>query len=236
MKVQNICYDCLDNDSFQHVNFAIRDDGIHEVICPNDHRSFIFVSNPLFEILFDYGLQAMLDEYTREAVASISASLERFYEFYIKVIQLKHKAPSDEIEKSWKQISSQSERQLGGFVSLYLVENMKAIKPIDPTFRNKVIHKGKIPTYEEAFKYGAEVFSFVKDNLNELKRVNDKFVKKQIKRDLDANVLKNSGVTRRSSMQITTTFLSNADLEYPLAPTTFKAALELVKTLNRMVS
>ena len=238
MKIQYICLECLDTETFQHVHFSVRDDGVHEVTCNEGHKSFIFLSNSLFEILFDYGLHALLDGYTREAVASFTASLERFYEFYIRVIQRKHGVVAEEIDKSWKHLSSWSERQLGGFLSLYLIEKKTANKLFPGwivEFRNKVTHKGKIPTEEDAIKYGTEIFSFLKENLNELKRENDIFIKEQIKQDLEANVRRNTDHERRSEMQITTTFLSSAPLEYPLEPTTFKAAQDLANTLNAMI-
>lgn len=234
MKIKYICHECLDNEAIQHVLFSVRDDGIHKVTCIEGHVSFIFLSNSLFEILFDYGLHALNDGYTREAVASFTASIERFYEFYTRIIQRKHGVASDEIDNSWKHVSKMSERQLGGFVSLYLIEKKTAVKLFPDwvtKFRNEVTHKGKIPTEEEAVKYGTEIFSFLKENLNELKRENDSILKAQIKQDLDDNVKKNTGATRRHQMQITTTFLSHAPLEYSLAPTTFQAAKDLANLL-----
>lgn len=235
MKIQNICVECLTGDSVHMVDFVIRDDGIHRVICANGHESLIILSNPLFEILFDYGIHAFHDGYTRESVASMAASLERFYEFYVKVIQLKYGVPAEEVDRGWKPLSRQSERQLGSFLSLYLVENKSAIQPIDPEFRNKVIHRGKIPTAEEARAFGELVFSFLKENLNELKRTSTAFIGKEIARQTRANMEKGQDNCPVSSSQITTTFLSVAPIEYALAPTTFQAALDLAKTLNALI-
>ncbi|MHB9098913.1 MAG: hypothetical protein ACYC5X_13945 [Syntrophales bacterium] len=117
-----------------------------------------------FEILFQLGANAIADGYSRDAVGSFTASLERFYEFYIKLICTKHEMSVDLIENSWKKVSNQSERQLGAYIFLYAVENNEEpelLKPSDITFRNEVIHKGKIPSKDEAIKYGEKILKLI---------------------------------------------------------------------------
>ena len=88
-------------------------------------------------------------------VAGIVASLERFLEFY-SVILTKQGVSSEEMEKNWKLVSNQSERQLGAFFFIYLIENETSIHLSNKhvSFRNKVIHKAYIPTYQEVMNYG----------------------------------------------------------------------------------
>jgi len=59
-----------------------------------------------------------------------------------------------------KQISRQSERQIGTFLYLYLLEYGKTYKLNNniTEFRNKVIHKGYIPTQEEAMKNADRIY------------------------------------------------------------------------------
>jgi hypothetical protein len=148
------------------------DDGRYEVICPKGHKSIIVLQQQKFEVLYDIGAYAIVDGYYREAVSSFTSSLERFFEFFCKVmLYAKHIDPSV-VDKSWKPISKQSERQLGAFTILYTSE-FKAVPILLENkyteFRNDVIHNGKIPTQEEAVVYGQAVLDCIRPLLSEMK-------------------------------------------------------------------
>ena len=69
---------------------SVRDDGIYEFECPEGHRSITVLRTPKHEVLFAIASNALLDGYLRESIASFAASLERFYEFVIRVINPVH--------------------------------------------------------------------------------------------------------------------------------------------------
>jgi hypothetical protein len=172
----------------REVMFAeLRDDGLYDVTCPQGHRNLVALGNLKFEVLFQSGAMALLDGYVREAVSSIAAALERFYEFYIRVMLLRHDIPPQDAERTWKMVSSQSERQVGAFFFLYLLENKRAVGFIADRyvkFRNEVIHKGYIPTNEEVISYGEEVLSFIFSISRELNAGSNAFVRRML--DLDS--------------------------------------------------
>lgn len=193
ISLATLCSDCS-NPEEKHLSgyiqdVEIRDDNSYKSVCPRGHNNIIVIQNQKFELLFDFGARALLDGYTREAVASFAASLERFYEFYIKVLRLKHQISDSEFEKSWKLVSNQSERQLGAFLFLYLLENRKAIDFQDINkqvkFRNDVIHKGYIPLTEEVLKYGEIVLNFVFTVSKELKISAQEFITNAIRQPVD---------------------------------------------------
>ncbi len=156
----------------------LSDKKLYKIKCDAGHESIVFIENHKFDILFESGILALLDGYSREAVSSISSSLERFYEFYLKVICLKHGVYYDKIIANWKKIASQSERQFGAYIFVYLLENKNTPKTLLDKFvefRNKVIHKGYIPSDEEVVKYAknvGEIISFeylkLKNNTQDL--------------------------------------------------------------------
>lgn len=149
---------------------------------------------------------ALLDGYSREAVSSIASSLERFYEYYIQVVCLKHGIMHETFLEAWKPVSRQSERQLGAFLFLYLLENKKPLSPVildarpsseggSPRitwteFRNNVIHKGYIPSSEEVIAYGDLVYQFIYQLISELKATSSEFMQNatfhHLKRGIDA--------------------------------------------------
>ncbi len=149
-----------------------KDDGRYEMTCREGHISIAFLQQLKFEVLFDIGAYAIIDGYYREAVSSFSSSLERFYEFFIRVMCISKDISELKTLEAWKEISNQSERQLGAFIFLHLLE--LGSKPIllkndKIKFRNDVIHKGMIPSKEQAMEYGQAVLDVVKPLLKKLK-------------------------------------------------------------------
>ena len=153
------------------VLIELNEKGIYSWKCPNNHINWFFLDEQLFQTLFDLGALALSDGYTREAVSSFVASLERFYEFVIKIILLADDTNEDLITNSWKELW-QSERQLGAYIILFL-NKIKVIAPIPKAkwikFRNDVIHKGIIPNEKEALEYGKMVGDLIYDVLFILK-------------------------------------------------------------------
>jgi hypothetical protein len=182
MKVVLECLKCVDGEGNllgEKVVVEIQDNGLYRVTCSKSHDSLVFVPTPKHEILFHLGALALLDGHTREAVSSIAAALERFYEFYIRVVSTKYNIPAQEFDRCWKLVSKQSERQLGAFLFLYLFETKQAAQFISnkfTEFRNEVIHKGKICSYDEAVEYGGYVMNIINSVTAELNAADNESV------------------------------------------------------------
>lgn len=128
-----------------------------------------------FQTLFHIAISALKDGYYREAVASATSSLERFHELIIKVFLKKSEVDYDSFKITWKKVENLSERQIGAFYFLYLEHIKEAPQEFKGTsFRNKVVHKGKIPTKDEAEKYVKEVYEYI---MNIKMKIKDKFKK-----------------------------------------------------------
>lgn len=77
----------------------------------------------------------------------------------------------DTYNKVWKQVSNQSERQLGAFLFLWtnkFDEVPELLTNKDTKFRNEVIHKGKIPTKEEALIFGNTILKIIRPKIKQL--------------------------------------------------------------------
>jgi hypothetical protein len=149
----------------------VRDDGRYETICQKGHN-IILLQELKFEILFEIGAYAITDGYKREAVSSFTSSLERFYEFVIRVILHATGLSDESTDRVWQPVAKQSERQLGVFIALYATAfggppPLLSNKQIE--FRNAVIHQGKIPSHEEAMDYGQAVLNLIRPTLREIK-------------------------------------------------------------------
>ncbi len=154
---------------------ALSDKGLYKIVCDAGHESVVFIENHKFEILFESGIMALIDGYSREAVSSIASSLERFYEFYVKIICLKNGVYYDKIIANWKKVAAQAERQFGAFIFVYLMENKNPPKTLSNKlvkFRNKVIHRGYIPSDNEVIKYAKNVGEIISVEYLKLKNNN----------------------------------------------------------------
>jgi len=175
MKLPIACMQCLivngkPSDALALVEF--RDDGRYEFTCENGHRTTTILQQERFEILFDIGGHAILDGYYREAVSSFTSSLEQFYEFFVKVVLLNRKVDIGSLETTRKQIAKQSERQMGAFVITYLSEFGQPPTLLSNSkvqFRNDVIHRGRIPSRQQALDYGQAVLDLIRPQLIQLR-------------------------------------------------------------------
>ena len=152
--------------------------GFKSFTCTNGHSTTIVIESPKFSILFELGVLAWSAGFYRESVANMASSLERLYEFYIFYITSEKGIALDQFQKVWKLMSNQSERQLGAFLALYLLDNNDKPPLISNnliSFRNKVIHKGYIPTMEEALKYGGAVTLAIGNILNSIGDIDTAF-------------------------------------------------------------
>lgn len=144
---------------------------IYDVTCKNGHSSRIKLGNEKFELLFEWGVNAIIDGYYRESVSSFQASYERFHEFCVRFFSHSN-VTVDLFDRAWKNIARQSERQLGAFILQFL----NVIGEIPPllndgrlSVRNKVVHQGYFPTRSEAIEYGENVRSAINSSIRMIK-------------------------------------------------------------------
>ena len=158
--IQNLS--CLDPTRSPFIE--LNDSGRYELVCDYGHSTIASLQVEKFKILYEVGAHAILDGYYREAVTSFTASLERFYEFFIRAKMLEENHTTKSISTMWKLVSSQSERQLGAFIFLYSQSfgcPPELLTTSKITFRNEVVHKGKIPSRQEALDYGEAILDVI---------------------------------------------------------------------------
>lgn len=167
MKIICSCMECNKNatpETFKSLLIELKDENLYEVVCPVGHSFTIVLQENKFEILFELGVLSIIDGYYREAISNFAVSLERVYEYYMNIICISKDIDHKDFLDSWKLIRNQSERQLGAFIYLYLLENQKCPSVLSQKsveLRNKVVHKGYFPTREETVRFGDEVVDLI---------------------------------------------------------------------------
>ena len=147
--------------------------GVYTVNCPKGHTGKVVLNNLNFELLYDLGINAIGDRYYREAVASMTSALERFYEFFIKTTWRIQGVAYAVIDNNWKEMASQSERQLGAFIvacTALFGETAPVMGNNAKSFRNNVIHKGEIPIREKTMDYAKTILELIDGPLGELQK------------------------------------------------------------------
>jgi hypothetical protein len=135
------------------------EDGVVESVCPNGHRSVTIVQQSRFEILSAFAVRAIADCYFRDSVMSFAASLERLYE-YVSMVLLVHRGVGFECIDDISRNNHLSERQLGAFFALYASFAKKVPATLSKKsieLRNRVAHRGYLPTVQEAVAFGEDV-------------------------------------------------------------------------------
>lgn len=150
----------------------LQDNGLYHLECDKGHATTVAIQEQPFELLYELGVNAICDHYYREAITAFTAALERFYEFFVQVSCIRQKISEAQYKECWKEVSKQSERQLGAFIFTYLREmgDRPPLLSNDLTsFRNNVVHRGKIPSPEEAITFGKAVLTIIQPTLKEMK-------------------------------------------------------------------
>jgi len=169
----------------------LRDSGAVFVTCPEGHRSAVIYNVRKHELLFTSGAMALLDGYVNEAVSSFVVALERLYEFYVRVICRKRRLTIDVFESTWKTLARQSERQFGAFCLLFALETGTSfsLSTSVPNFRNKVIHRGYIPSNQEVYDFAEKIFKKIRFVMAQLTETAEHSIKEEdtseLKRQLD---------------------------------------------------
>ncbi len=198
IKLSSFCWQCFNETNktkedyerlrkeigTEDVEVEFNDENLYQIKCSKGHISNTRLQNEKFELLFDIAALALIDGYTKECASTIASSLERFIEYYIKVIAIKKKVEVKNYLNAWRLLSKQSERQLGAFYLLQLSEYGETKFVIADkwiTFRNRVIHQGYIPSSSETIEYGEYVLAMIFAILKHLKENDiDSLIKAQL--------------------------------------------------------
>ncbi len=220
--------------SFEPIVTDYFDDGIAFTTCSAGHKTAQLVQSAKFEILLEAGAIALLEGFTFEAVASFSTALERFFEFALHVGCVARGLPPELYSSMFKEMGRQSERQLGAFMLVHANDFGQAYKPDTKMseFRNSVIHKGTIPTVEQAERYAAYVYETIFSLYQKVRGKHPEQVTKVVMQGLaerHAKVPQGMHVSTNS----TTIFFRGAQAD---APPGFAVALEAFKTARNMIA
>lgn len=159
----------------QHVLDA-QTSGPYTFVCAAGHTNLLVLQVEHFQMLFEAGVQAAVDQYYREAIADFAASLERFHQFFFEVFCQHHNLDTELRAGTWRLVHAQSERQLGMYLAAY-ASMCGGVPPTlgrtDVELRNGIIHRGELASEEDAIRYGQHVVDIqlsVIDRLDQVAR------------------------------------------------------------------
>jgi hypothetical protein len=209
MKIRLICVDCYDETGKPWFVEKIREDGLYRGKCPAGHDLLLATQTLRHEMLFEIALNAISDSYYREAVSSFAASVERFFEFAIRVLCSSRGIEQDQFNQAWRKVNSQSERQLGAYVFSYFLEYSTVPELLSPRMtelRNSVIHKGLLPDREEALAFGSAAYEVIQHGVRQLRETHLEHVNKVLSEHVNSIFSAVHGNSR--TVQVTSTALN----------------------------
>ena len=142
-----------------------------EYICDKGHKQRVLISLELYELLFEQATYCIMDGYYREAIVTYHAALERFFEYAIEM--LCSDKTIEVFSPFWKEISKQSERQLGAFYALWTAHFKEVPNFLNKNkveIRNRVVHQGELVSEAKAKEYGEYVFNYIKNSISKLEK------------------------------------------------------------------
>lgn len=233
-----ICMKCFQEQGHPDEMFypaELQDNGLYWMKCRNGHETVTCLQEQKFELLFDLAANAIVDGYYREAVLSFTSALECFCQFYIQVMSVRFNIGEETFTEAWKRVAAQSERQLGAYTFLYLIDNGQPAPALSGgliKFRNDVIHKGKIPTKDEAIGYGQAVLDIVAPALAALKAKYPDHLDTIVTRHIKKTQKQIEGVPHTSFLSISTT-ISITRVASERQPTLSDTLAELTRKRGR---
>ncbi len=151
------------------------DDFVVRGVCPRDHKYIGYLTKERYDVLFESALLSFLMGFELEAVLGFAASLERAQElFTLTSLRATGMEPAV-LEKMWKQVNRQSERQLGAFLSQWLTVTKEVFTANNSMteFRNSVVHRGHIPLRDDTARYATWITDRLFDIVEVLRRWED---------------------------------------------------------------
>lgn len=170
MKIPVGCMQCL-TKNMEMTSYPIIDNineqDYYEVKCEHGHTNYYYFQNEKFDILFTLAIQALCDGYNREAYLNFVASLERFYEFGVRLMTKINGTTPEDYATLNKQLNSNSERELGAYCSLFLAtkkEPAKILTNSQRNYRNRVVHQGVSPSRVKTVELGESVYNLIRND------------------------------------------------------------------------
>lgn len=154
----------VDTSRGSDTRLEVQEDNLYKLTCSEGHVTYTALQQKKFQILFEIGAHAIADGYYREAVASFTSSLERFYEFFVRAYLYQQGKNDEEVSLAWKTMRNSSVQQIGAFslaFNLAFNDSAPLLSNKDTQFRNNVIHQGLIPTREQALLYGKNIIELI---------------------------------------------------------------------------
>lgn len=174
MKINIICPQCAQSAggyAVFHVE-TIREDGLYTGKCPKGHELLVATQTLRHEMLFEIALNAIVDGYRREAISSFASSVERFFEFALRVLARNRRVSTQVFDAAWKTVATQSERQLGAYTFLYAAsfgEVPSLLSASIVKLRNEVVHRGMLPDRKRVLEFGAASYEVIQTGIRKLR-------------------------------------------------------------------
>lgn len=185
MKLFTTCPLCL-TESPTEYNAGIgnlEESGLIRFMCDKGHETIMNVQEFKFEILFYQAIKHYTNAEYETSLMLFANSLERFYEFFIKLYARKFSNNNTYVDNHLIKSIDRSEQQSGAFKLLYFLvfnETPPTLSGKLIELRNNVVHNGQIIKQEDCYKYANAVLDILKNTVQKIKEKDEKIILEEV--------------------------------------------------------
>lgn len=158
------------------VQLELNDDFVFKHICNDVSRGVLeesilatgAITECRFQVLFDFATHYFANGDYRSCLINAQCALERYREFFIRLVLAKHCLKDEDIASYFKSMSKQTERQIGAFNTVFLLNRKQISSDISnkmTSYRNDVIHKGTFPNKDQTFVFCKRVIDIIAEGI-----------------------------------------------------------------------
>jgi hypothetical protein len=138
--------------------------------CSRGHKQIVALRQQRFELLFELAAYSIRDGHYRQSVSSCSASLDAFYEFFLRSMAYQNGIKKERFDAAWKLLGISRQNRLEAYLLNY--RNLCARPPVLLTaaqndWKDSVMHQGLLPTREECVSFGQAVLNVLRSGVED---------------------------------------------------------------------
>lgn len=146
------------------IEVDFRDDGIYACVWPEGHKTITVCSTDHSEMLIEHAVYAFMDRDFRGVINYGASGVDAYLNSHIEILLLAAGKSLEEVASVVKLIDRQENRRWGAFWTLecqFGPGKLPELPRKSVEFRNDVVHKGIVPSEEQALDYLKAVCDFV---------------------------------------------------------------------------
>lgn len=165
MKLSIYCQQCHRDELTESFSVEVDEKFFQgqDITCPQGHDYFLYVNTPRYAFLFQQALESFRSNFYFECFHTLYSGFEFYKKEFVEVVVFEKLKKVDTVQTYCKTLNRSE--QIDGAFKLAYIQQFGKEPPLLPdkmvTLRNKVTHRGTIPSEEDCILLGNAIFKIV---------------------------------------------------------------------------